>query len=152
MEASGNDEFLVFVLPTNLTEDKQVVAVDFRAGNPRVVHHVVSFVDTSGTGRKLDAADPGPGYSSGPGGIRIPTAQIQGVWAPGNLPRFLPDGVGRPLPKGSDVVIQMHYHKTGRVDCHNSSRMSWAGSRIWVALGIFTPTRYTISRSSMSLG
>jgi Copper type II ascorbate-dependent monooxygenase, C-terminal domain len=59
-------------------------------------------------------ADPGPGYSSGPGGIKIPNAALQGVWAPGNLPRFLPPGVGRPLPKNGDVVIQVHYHKTGR--------------------------------------
>ncbi|MFN3652744.1 MAG: ascorbate-dependent monooxygenase [Armatimonadota bacterium] len=114
--AHGDDEFRVFVLPANLPEDKQVVAIDFRPGNARVVHHVVSFVDTSGQGRKLDAADPGPGYSSGPGGIKIPAARIQGVWAPGNLPRFLPAGVGRPLPKGADVVIQMHYHKTGKVE------------------------------------
>jgi hypothetical protein len=114
--ASGEDEFRVFVLPTNLTENKQVVAVDFRPGNARVVHHVVSFVDTSGKGRQLDAADPKPGYSSGPGGVGIQAAAIQGVWAPGNLPRFLPAGVGRPLPKGSDIIIQMHYHKTGKVE------------------------------------
>src|SRR5262249_7380759 len=104
--ASGDDDFRVFVLPTGLTEDRQVVAIDFKRGNPRVVHHVVSFVDTSGKGRELDAADPGPGYRSGPGGIKIPGAAVQGVWAPGNLPRFLPPGVGRPLPKNGDVVIQ----------------------------------------------
>ncbi|MCC2670975.1 MAG: resA 3, partial [Armatimonadetes bacterium] len=114
--ASGPDDFRVFVLPTGLTEGKQVVAVDFKPGNARVVHHVVSFVDTSGKGRELDAADPGPGYSSGPGGVKIPSVSIQGVWAPGNLPRFLPKGVARPLPKGADVVIQVHYHKTGKVE------------------------------------
>ncbi len=112
--ASGDDDFRVFVLPTGLTEDKQVVAVDFKPGNPRVVHHLVSFVDTSGKGRELDAAEPGPGYSSGLGGIKIPEAAIQGVWAPGNLPRFLPPGVGRPLPKNGDIVLQVHYHKTGK--------------------------------------
>lgn len=112
--ASGGDEFHVFVLPTGLTEDKQVVAVDFRPGNPRVVHHLVTFVDPSGKARKLDEADPGPGYSSGFGGIKVPEAVIHGVWAPGNLPRFLPEGVGRPLPKGADIAIQVHYHKTGK--------------------------------------
>ena len=111
--ASGDDEFRVFVLQTGLTEDKQVVAMDFRPGNSRVVHHVVSYVDTTGKGRELDAADPGPGYSSGPGGIKV-AAAIQGAWAPGNLPRFLPKGVGRPLPKNGDILIQVHYHKTGK--------------------------------------
>jgi peroxiredoxin len=113
--ASGEDLFQVFVLPTNLLEDREVVAVDFLPGNSRVVHHVVSFVDRSGKARELDAKEPGPGYSSGPGGIKVP-AMIQGVWAPGNLPRFLPPGVGRPLPKGADIVIQVHYHKTGRTE------------------------------------
>jgi len=113
--ASGDDIFQVFVLPTNLTEDRQVVAVDFLPGNPSVVHHVVSFVDRSGKARELDAKEPGPGYASGPGGIKVP-ALIQGVWAPGNLPRFLPPGVGRPLPKGADIVIQVHYHKTGKAE------------------------------------
>jgi hypothetical protein len=114
--ADGNDEFHVFVLPTGLTEDQQVVAIDFKAGNPRVVHHIVSFVDTTGKARELDAKDPAPGYTSGPGGIKVAGASIQGVWAPGNLPRFLPDGVGRPLPKNSDIAIQVHYHKTGKVE------------------------------------
>ncbi len=113
---SGPDDFRVFVLPTGLTEDKQVVAIDFRPGNPRVVHHVVSFVDPTGRGRTLDAADPGPGYSSGPGGIKVPGATLQGIWAPGNLPRYLPQGVGRPLTKNGDLLIQVHYHKTGRVE------------------------------------
>jgi peroxiredoxin len=114
--ASGEDEFHCFVLPTELVKDEQVVAIDFRPGNSRVVHHVVTFVDTSGQARKLDAADPAPGYTSGPGGIKVPTATIQGVWAPGNLPRFLPSGVGRLLPKGADLVVQMHYHKTGKAE------------------------------------
>jgi peroxiredoxin len=112
--ATGDDEFRVFVLPTRLTESRQVAAIDFRPGNARVVHHVVSFVDTTGKARELDAGDPGPGYNSGPGGIKVPGASIQGVWAPGNLPRFLPPGVGRPLPQGADLVIQVHYHKTGK--------------------------------------
>jgi peroxiredoxin/mono/diheme cytochrome c family protein len=112
--AAGDDEFRVFVLPTNLPEDRQVVAIDFRPGNPRVVHHLLTFADTTGGGRKLDEKDPGPGYTSGPGGVKVRGAALQGVWAPGNLPRFLPPGVGRPLKKGADILIQVHYHKTGK--------------------------------------
>src|SRR5262249_53114863 len=51
---SGKDLFRCFVLPTNLPEDKYVVAVDLRPGNPRVVHHVLLFSDTSGQARKLE--------------------------------------------------------------------------------------------------
>ena len=34
-------------------------------------------------------------------------------WAPGAEQSFLPDGIGRKLPKGADVVLQVHYHPTG---------------------------------------
>src|SRR5262249_30148723 len=47
---SGNDVFRCFVLPTNLTEDKFVEAMEVRPGNPRVVHHALLFVDTAGQG------------------------------------------------------------------------------------------------------
>jgi peroxiredoxin/mono/diheme cytochrome c family protein len=121
VEAWGRDDFRCFVLPTNLTEDKQVVGVEIRPGNPRVVHHVINFLDTSGKARELDQKDPKPGYSSGPGGIGfLPTGGLGG-WAPGNFPRFLPNGVGMPLPKGSDLVVQLHYHKTGKPETDRTS-------------------------------
>jgi peroxiredoxin/mono/diheme cytochrome c family protein len=112
--ATGSDDFRCFVLPTNLQEDRDVIAVEVRPGNPRVVHHVLNFVDTTGQGRKLDEKDPLPGYNSGPGGIGFLPSGAIGGWAPGNMPRFMPPGMGRRLPRNSDLVIQMHYHKTGK--------------------------------------
>jgi mono/diheme cytochrome c family protein len=121
VDATGEDVFRCFVLPTGLTEDREVVAVEIRPGNPRVVHHVLNFIDTGGRGRKLDEKDPGPGYDSGPGGIGfLPNGGVGG-WAPGNLPRFLPKGIGRRLPKGADIVAQMHYHKTGKPETDSTS-------------------------------
>ncbi|GAB4458219.1 MAG: thioredoxin family protein [Armatimonadaceae bacterium] len=114
-EASGNDIYRCFVLPTNLKEDKQVVAVEYRAGNKRVVHHVLGYIDVAGEGRKQDAREEGPGYTNFGGPGFLPFGELGG-WAPGNMPAFLPDGVGRKLPAGSDVVIQVHYHPTGKVE------------------------------------
>jgi hypothetical protein len=37
-----------------------------------------------------------------------------GGWAPGNEPCRLPDGIGRPLPRGADVILQVHYHPSGK--------------------------------------
>lgn len=119
--ATGADDFRCFVLPTGLTEDREVTAVEIRPGNPRVVHHVLNFIDLSGKGRELDAKDPLPGYSSGPGGIGFFPSGSMGGWAPGNMPRYLPDGVGRHLPKGSDIVAQIHYHKTGKPETDRTS-------------------------------
>lgn len=112
--ATGKDDFRCFVLPTGLTEDRDVVAVEVRPGNPKVLHHVLNFVDTKGAARKLDASDPLPGYDSGPGGVGFLPDGAIGGWAPGNMPRFMPQGMGRLLPKNSDLVIQVHYHKTGK--------------------------------------
>lgn len=119
--ASGQDDFRCFVLPTGLTEDKDVIAVEVRPGNPRVVHHVLNFLDASGRGRALDQKDPGPGYDSGPGGVGFLPSGAVGGWAPGNMPRFLPEGLGRALPKGSDLVVQVHYHKTGKPEVDRTS-------------------------------
>ena len=138
---TGKDLFRVYVMPTHLTEDKYVVAVEVRPGNPRVVHHTLNFFDATGSARKLDdesrekrkanppgpdAVDFGPGFSSSMGlGFRPTPAQLLagkqpvgalGGWAPGIMPKFLPDGTGFMLPAGSDFVMQMHYHRDGRLE------------------------------------
>lgn len=110
---SGADVYRCFVLPTGLTEDKEVVAVEYRAGNKAVVHHVIGYLDTQGRARKMDEAEAGPGYTSFGGPGFFPDGELDG-WAPGKLPYFLPDGIARPLPKGSDLVMQVHYHSDGK--------------------------------------
>lgn len=115
LAATGPDQFRVFVIPTGLTEDKFVSAVDFRPGNARVVHHVVAAWDVTGQARKLDAADPEPGYESVGGFGFTPGGGMAG-WAPGKSARHLPEGVGRYLPAGSDLLIQLHYNRTGKVE------------------------------------
>src|SRR5262249_21995246 len=111
--ADGGDIYRCFVVPTNLPKDQYISSIEYRPGNRRVVHHMLAYVDTTGQGRKRDAADPGLGYScfSGPG---VETHGDLGGWAPGNEPSRLPDGVGRALPKGADVIVQVHYHPSGK--------------------------------------
>src|SRR5262249_10879498 len=59
--------------------------------------------------------DRGPGYSVSMGVGFIPQAGLLG-WAPGQMPRYLPENAGFLLPKNSDVVMQVHYHRTGKVE------------------------------------
>jgi peroxiredoxin len=130
---SGHDVYRCFVLPTNLPEDHFVAAVEVRPGNRRVAHHALLFADRRGQGRKLEEqsrqrdkkesqnrpADRGPGYTVPlslaflPG--FIPTGSLGG-WAPGLIPRSLPKGAAYFLPKGADVVLQVHYHRSGRAE------------------------------------
>jgi hypothetical protein len=44
-----------------------------------------------------------------------------GAWGPGVSTHPLPDGVGRLLPKRGVIVIQVHYHKNGKVEKDRSS-------------------------------
>ncbi|MFO0814494.1 MAG: redoxin family protein [Gemmatales bacterium] len=116
LSASGPDEYRCFVLPTNFSEDKYISSFEILPGNRQVVHHVLSFIDTSGVSEKLDQADPSPGYSTVAGfpGF-IPQGGLGG-WAPGNTGRPLPDGTARLLPKGARIVMQVHYHKSGKTE------------------------------------
>jgi peroxiredoxin len=133
---AGKDEFRCFVLPTGLKEDKYVVAYEVKPGNASVVHHTLNYFDATGRARKLEEKekarakdkpeqDRGPGYSveMGIGFIPLPTdAPRPGVppvgslggWAPGQLGVRFPDGSGTLLPKGGDILLQVHYHRTGK--------------------------------------
>ncbi len=118
--AEGRDELRVFVLPSGLTEGKWVAAVDFQPGNPRVVHHVLGAFDIRGAAKKLDEADPQPGYKAFGGFAIIPSGSLSG-WAPGKRPVRYDDGIGRYVPAGADILLQIHYHKSGKVETDASS-------------------------------
>jgi hypothetical protein len=117
--ASSPDLYRCFVIPTNLRRDAYISAVEFQAGNKRVVHHFMAFLDTSGAGRVRDAAEPGPGYTSysGPG---VEVEGDLGGWAAGNTAHHLPEGIGRLVPAFSDVILQVHYHPSGKPEVDRS--------------------------------
>ena len=111
--ATGDDIYRCYVIPTDLPEDVYISAIEYQPGNRQVVHHILSYMDTSREGRKRDAEDPGLGYScfSGPG---VEVHGDLGGWAPGNEPSRLPEGIGRSLPREADVIMQVHYHPDGK--------------------------------------
>ncbi|HEV7278904.1 MAG TPA: redoxin domain-containing protein [Pirellulaceae bacterium] len=118
--ADGPDLMQNFVLPIGgLPEDKLVAAIEFVPGNPKVVHHCLLFLDDSLRARKLDAATPEAGYSRFGGPGFAPSGSLGG-WSPGNTPRPLPNGMGRHIRKESDVVMQIHYHPTGKPETDRS--------------------------------
>ncbi len=134
--AKGKDTFRCFVLPTGLKEDKYVVAYEVKPGNATVVHHTLNYFDTTGKARKLETAekerkkladepDRGPGYSVAMGiGFLpnqadaprpdVPPIGFVGGWAPGQLGTKLPENSGILLPKEAAIVLQVHYHRTGK--------------------------------------
>jgi mono/diheme cytochrome c family protein len=123
LPASGPDVYRNFVVPLHLTEDKWVRAIEFRPSARKVVHHVLFAYDTSGTAARRDGRDGKPGFRGmGTVGVAGATgaAGPLGGWAVGTTPAFLPDGVAFPLPKGSDLILQMHFHLTGKPETEQS--------------------------------
>jgi len=122
LPASGPDVYRNFVIPTHLPEDKWVRAIEFRPSARKVVHHVLFAWDASGMSARRDGRDGKPGYSGmGTVGVAGNNGGPLGGWAVGATPAFLPDGVALPLPKGSDLVLQMHFHLTGKPEVEQST-------------------------------
>jgi mono/diheme cytochrome c family protein len=133
--AGPEDAYEVFPVPFSLdgvnpgviagaripgTEMLAVAAVEIRPGNPRVFHHADVFVDTTGAARKRESAEGGNGYSSfGTPGFN-PDAYLGGR-VPGTIPHFLPPGIASGLmPATGDIVLQVHYHATGKAETDQS--------------------------------
>jgi hypothetical protein len=107
------DTYRCLPMPTNLTSDQYVSAIDIHPGDRKTVHHVIAFIDKNGDSARLDQADPAPGYQcfGGPGfDISDPAAATLGGWAPGTIATRFPEEVAFSLPKASTVVLQVHYH------------------------------------------
>lgn len=114
LPADGKDVYHCFVIPTDHNVDRYVSAIEVRPGNPRVVHHVLVYVDTTGRSLQLDSEWPGQGYATSAGSPGFLPAGGMGGWAPGNQPQRLPDGMARVLPAKAKLVVQVHYHPSGK--------------------------------------
>ncbi|MBI3839845.1 MAG: ascorbate-dependent monooxygenase [Planctomycetia bacterium] len=117
--ASGRDVYRCFVIPIPTEKDRMVSGVEFRPGNRKVVHHAILYLDANGQGRQKDGADGKPGFLSFGGPGITPTGGL-GSWVPGATPRFLPDGIVKYVKKGSDLVMQIHYHPSGKPETDES--------------------------------
>jgi hypothetical protein len=130
--ASGTIEYTYFVTPSGFTEDRWVRQVEVRPGDKSVVHHIVLIVRPPGVKYLPDAPvghayvppkqnlprrpDSGQGLlQGGQGGI-----EIAGTYVPGGLPYVLQPGQARLIPKGSDIIFQMHYTSNGKAAADRS--------------------------------
>lgn len=100
--AEGIIEYQYVYVPTGLTEDKWIRAIEVQAGNPRVVHHALMFVLYP---REFRHIQPNP---------RLGLSGYFASFLPGADPIPYPEGTGQFLPAGSTIVFQMHYTTTGR--------------------------------------
>lgn len=106
--SSTTDDYRCFAIPSGLTTDKILTALEFLPANRKAVHHILLYYDLSGQCAALDKADSKPGYA-GFGGVGSNSAVLVGGWVPGASPTLLPSGMGVTIPKGADLVLQIHY-------------------------------------------
>jgi len=127
--ADVSDTYRCFVLPSGLTENRFISAIQALPGNPQITHHVLFFLDETGESEALLGKDGQPGYDCF-GGVNISSiissttaamatgdilqGTMLGGWVPGARTRRLPTGIGVPIPKNARVVMQVHYHPSGR--------------------------------------
>src|SRR5262245_40199950 len=115
--ADGPDIYRNIAVPLGLTEDKWVAAIDMKPSARAVVHHVLYFADGNGRAHKKPQEGSEPGFN----GMRAGGASIAlGGWALGAQPHLFPHGLALHVPKGSDLVVQYHFHPSGKPEAEKS--------------------------------
>ena len=114
LPAEGADVFHIFVLPIPVDGTRFVRGLEFRPGNTRVVHHANIRIDRTSASRRLDEADPGPGYD----GLiarsaEYPDGHFLG-WTPGQVAPLLPKDLAWRLEKNTDLVVELHMQPSGK--------------------------------------
>ena len=140
--ADGPDIYRSFVFPVDLPRDQWIKAIELRPQAKGAVHHAIFFVDPKKNARQLDGVDgkagmEGMGFLSGIGsdsrpapfwrrrregaGESAPAGDVVsptglGGYVPGAMPNRLPGDLAMYLPRGSDIVMQTHFHPSGKVE------------------------------------
>lgn len=126
--ARNEDTYHAFVLPYDLRDLPDPVlqqatipgsttlalkAFAIRSDQPRLLHHALAYIDTTGAARKLDQQQEGQGYPSfGDPGF-TPTAFL-GTYVPGQPAVIRAPGVADPIPPAGDIVILTHLTSYGQ--------------------------------------
>jgi hypothetical protein len=113
LPAEGRDVYRNFIVPVPITARKYVRALEFRPGNPRVVHHTFIRMDRTGKARQLEENEKAPGFP----GMSI-SAEVPGghflSWQPGRGASELPQGLSFELDPGNDFILRMHMNPSGK--------------------------------------
>jgi hypothetical protein len=131
LPAESSDQLRCFVIPMNTNREMYIKSFEFRPGNPRIVHHAAFFIDPTGGARKRAGSSGSYSCFGSPG---FSPAVVLGGWAPGGGADILDNGVAITVPKGADLVLQLHYHPSGKPESDRSSVALRFGERSRVPL------------------
>lgn len=105
LQPGARDVFRNFVIPVAVPSTKYVRAVEFRADNPRVLHHATIAIDPGRVSRRLDRAEAGPGFATMPDEDEV--RSVYG-WSPGKVPVLESPDTAWSLDPGTDLVVELH--------------------------------------------
>jgi peroxiredoxin len=94
----GGVPYKHYIVELNFDEDKWIERAEAKAGAPEVVHHILAFI-----------LPPGKRFMPG-----SPDSPVLCGMAPGDMPMMLKPGLAKLIPKGSRLILQMHYTPNGR--------------------------------------
>lgn len=97
--ATGVQDYRNIALPLELEEDVWVKAIEFEAGDPTVLHHIIAFAYGPNGVNEFEILNQGIGL---------------GAYAPGNEVNTYPEDAGFPLKAGGGLMLQLHYTTSGR--------------------------------------
>ncbi|MGD9901986.1 MAG: tetratricopeptide repeat protein [Vicinamibacterales bacterium] len=114
LPAEPSDVFRIFTVPLPVDGTRYVRGIEFHPGNARVVHHANIRIDRSDGSRRLDAADPAPGYD----GLLARSAEYPDGhflgWTPGQIAPLVDADLAWRLDPGTDLVVQLHLQPSGK--------------------------------------
>ncbi len=116
--AEGADQFVSFEVPSGLTEDRWIKAIEAKptVQGRRVVHHSISSAiqpPIPGYMSQADAAtNRRPGQEPDP---KADEAMYLIEFVPGTTPDVYPEGTGRLIKADAKIKIATHYHSVGEM-------------------------------------
>ena len=118
----GTDDYRCFLMPAQTTPVDQVITgVNVIPGNKKIVHHAILYLipATAVPDAVAQSGKDGRQGWSCFGDAGLPIGNLQNyqqdapwlaAWAPGVPAQTFPSGTGMKWPKGSRIVLQMHYN------------------------------------------
>jgi hypothetical protein len=120
LPATGTINYKFVLVKTNFPEDMWISAAEMRPGDPAVLHHGKVWVRPPGS-TWMERAVPGEAYENETQRYYIGRNAVEegndilGKFNPGlGAQRFDVEGAAKFVPKGSDLVFELHYTTSGK--------------------------------------
>jgi hypothetical protein len=122
--ADGPDLFRAFALPPVAEQSRRLVAAEFRPSAARSIRFAQLVRDPAGGARILDSETDEAGYPCDEG-IGIAEYTCLATWPIGRPLDRLPEGTGRSIPGGDELVLWLHAHPQGKALEERASVALW---------------------------